>query len=561
MYDPNKRRIRGNRKYSEDEDKHQGGRAETLNDRLGRQLNQAVNNQFSGDQERKVAFDLSSRMTDLQAPILRFNLGINREVGEDIWSLRDAVRGVQIFGGIGSGKSSGSGATLARSYLKAGFGGIVLTSKIDEVDQWRKYAREEGREHELIVFEDGSRFQANPLAIEANRKSNVDALTLTNLFMEMHEVVESFSAGSKNSGSGDQFWDRTVKRFIGNAIGLLLLAKEEISVMNLRRVLVSALTNEELSNYNRLREAFQASEEGGEHDLLKEQLNSFMEDHYGLKLLGKASKLVDSSETKERFDLVKDYFLRMYPRLPVKTRAIVEESVYGLIEPFMNGVLRRHFSEGVSEELLPENTFQKGSIIVINFPVKEYGIAGLLAQSIYKRRWQEVVERRDTDVDPLPVFQWIDEAQYFLNEKDAEFQTTARSSRACTVYITQNISNYYAVIGGQNPRDRVNSLLGNLATKIFHTNNDYVTNNWAADTIGKTFQAQYSMNMNMEEINGSTNMSRSLQYQIEPQQFTILKGGGEENECLVEAVVTVAGKEWSNNKNFIMTTFDQNFRP
>ena len=529
MYDPNKKRG-------------------TLDD----QLSDASNtNSF---------LNLANRITDLQMPILRFNLSTHQEVDKDVWTLRDAVRGIQIFGGIGSGKSSGSGATVARSYLKAGFGGIVLTSKIDEVNQWRKYAKEEGREDELIIFEDGSLFQANPLAIEAARKGKVDAMTLTNLFMEMHEVVESYSAGGKSGGSSDQFWDRTVKRFISNAINLLLLANEEVSVMNLRRILVSALTKEELATYNRLRHDFQTSEEGTERDDLKEQLEVFMKAHYGLQVLSEASAHISSPEDEERYGFAKEYFLRMFPRLPEKTRAIVEESVYGLIEPFMNGVLRRHFSEGVSEELFPENTFKKGSIIVINFPVKEYGIAGLLAQSIYKRRWQEAVERRDTDEYPLPVFQWIDEAQYFLNEKDAEFQTTARSSRACTVYITQNISNYYAAIGGQNPRDRVNSLLGNLATKIFHTNNDYVTNNWAADTIGKTFQSQYSTNMNMEAVNGSTNLSKSLQYQIEPQQFTILKGGGEENDCQVEAVVTVAGKQWSNGKNFIMTTFDQNFK-
>ena len=154
---------------------------------------------------------------------------------------------------------------------------------------------------------------------------------------------------------------------------------------------------------------------------------------------------------------------------------------------------------------------------------------------------------------------WIDEAQYFLNEHDARFQTTARSSRACTVLITQNISNYYAAIGGANPKDKVNSLLGNLATKIFHGNNDSVTNNWAAETIGKTFRTSTSTSTNTESLSGNTTMSESLHYQIEPQQFTILKGGGVENHCKVEAIVTVAGKLWSNGKNFIKTEFDQNF--
>ncbi|MEM6395905.1 MAG: TraM recognition domain-containing protein [Bacteroidota bacterium] len=511
--------------------------------------------------EANSTLDLEGKIIDLKTPILNINLQVTRNGPWDSWTLRDAVRGVQIFGGIGSGKSSGSGATLAKAYIKSGFGFIVLTSKIDEVEAWKKYAREIGREDDLIVFEEGSDFQFNPLAYEASRKKRVDSLTITNLFMEMHEMVESFSPSGGKGGSKDQFWDRTVKRFINNAINLLLLAEEEISVINLRKIIVSALSKEELSSYNRLRNEHQSSESDSDRADIEVSLNQFMESHYCLKLLRGASMGVGQSKEKaEQYQFAKEYFLKMYPRLPEKTRAIVEESIYGLIEPFMSGILRKHFTEGVSRELLPENTFKKGSIIIVNFPVKEYGISGLLAQAIFKRRWQEVVERRNVEAYPLPVVQWIDEAQYFLNEKDAEFQTTARSSRACTVYITQNISNYYAVIGGSNPKARVDSLLGNLATKIFHSNNDYVTNNWASDTIGKTFQSQYSMNMNMEEINGSTNMSKSLQYQIEPQQFTVLKGGGEENDFLVEAVITVAGKEWKNGQNFIMMTFNQNFK-
>lgn len=58
--------------------------------------------------------------------------------------IRNAVTGVQIFGGIGSGKSSGSGKTLAYSFLKNGFGGIVLTGKIDETETWLKYAEATG---------------------------------------------------------------------------------------------------------------------------------------------------------------------------------------------------------------------------------------------------------------------------------------------------------------------------------------------------------------------------------------------------------------------------------
>ena len=52
------------------------------------------------------------------------------------WTIRHAVEGTHIFGGPGSGKTSGSGATIARAFLNAGFGGLVMTAKADERELW-----------------------------------------------------------------------------------------------------------------------------------------------------------------------------------------------------------------------------------------------------------------------------------------------------------------------------------------------------------------------------------------------------------------------------------------
>jgi len=47
----------------------------------------------------------------------------------DRFTLRHACDGVHIFGGIGSGKTSGSGKALAGTYLRAGMGRLVLCAK------------------------------------------------------------------------------------------------------------------------------------------------------------------------------------------------------------------------------------------------------------------------------------------------------------------------------------------------------------------------------------------------------------------------------------------------
>jgi hypothetical protein len=69
----------------------------------------------------------SSDTWPLDLPLVGFS---KREA--DVWTLGDAFQGVLIMGENGSGKTSGSGGLLARKYLKAGFGGLVLCFKTDE---------------------------------------------------------------------------------------------------------------------------------------------------------------------------------------------------------------------------------------------------------------------------------------------------------------------------------------------------------------------------------------------------------------------------------------------
>src|SRR5687767_13142327 len=70
----------------------------------------------------------------------------------DAWTIRDACEGVQVFGAIGSGKTTGSGAALARAYLRAGFGGLVMCAKPEERQLWQQYAEETGRSEHLVIF-------------------------------------------------------------------------------------------------------------------------------------------------------------------------------------------------------------------------------------------------------------------------------------------------------------------------------------------------------------------------------------------------------------------------
>ena len=236
----------------------------------------------------------------------------------------------------------------------------------------------------------------------------------------------------------------------------------------------------------------------------------------------------------------------------------IAESFLGIAEPFTNGMLKKYFAGELN--LYPEETHE-GKIIILNFAVKEYLDSGVYAQGIYKLLWQQATERRDIKKHPTPVFLWVDEAQLFLSDYDQIFQTTARSSRACTVFISQNISNYYVAIGGSNPQPKADSLLGNLGTIIFHSNNDSVTNEWASKLIGNDFMKMESegKTISYTNLNISTNKGSSAQLipQVIPKVFTQLRSGGKSNELVVDGVVTITGHTWSDGRNFRIAGFRQ----
>jgi type IV secretory pathway TraG/TraD family ATPase VirD4 len=493
---------------------------------------------------KRMTRKFSKNVTDLDHPLIAFS-----DEPEDIWTVRDAVRGVQIFGGIGSGKTSGSGQALAMAFLKAGFGGVILTGKVDETELWIDYAKRTGRTDDLVVFNEQSSYRFNPLDYELNRKGEGAGETenIVGLFTSLVRMGNRLNGGG--SGGGDDiFWELALQRCIKAAVDLLKLSKNELTVSNIAKVIREAPTDSNYQNdYDTLTAMSSSSDEA------YEELKKWAESSFTIHCMVWAESNEMSPKDRKAFVVAANYFLTDFATLSDKTRSAITEYFYAFANPFRSGLLAEFFAEDTSAAVMPEQTFE-GKIIILDFPVKKYLQLGIYAQAIYKRMWQQAVERRDTNAHPLPVFMWVDEAQYFLNEEDMMFQTTARSQKACSVFLSQNISNYYASIGGKNAHDRVNSLLGNLATKIFHANNDHVTNEWAANTIGKTFQSKSSLSLGDKE---STSLKDELHFQIEPQEFTMLRSGSEIYDYEVEGIMSVTGKVWSNGKNFIKTIFDQ----
>lgn len=461
---------------------------------------------------------------------------------DDPFTSRDAFEGVQIFGGIGSGKTSGSGAYLAKSFLSQGFGGLVLTAKTDEPDLWRDYAKSTGRSTDLLFFGEDYLPRFNALEYERSRPGRGAGFTenLVQLFDTLGRMNDA-SGGKGNAMNAGAFWRDEQRKIVRNAIDLLILGQFDVSFPTIQEIVLTAPQTP-----SQLKEA-----KWKKSSLCAIALEDAKE---------RCDKLELSIAQERDLKICSAYWEKEFPNLNEKTRSIIVSMVTGITDIFVRGLLRKLFSEDTT--LTPEDSF-RGRIIVLDLPQKLYNEVGVMAQVLFKFCWQRAVERRSIDTKTKPVFLWADEAQYFVNEHDVAFQTTARASRVSTVFLTQNLPNYIHRLGGSSgSQPLVNSLLGNLSTKIFHNNTCVQTNAYASRLFSTQWREEgtRSYSINKKESANSFGESSKVERRdvVEASEFSSLRKGGPNNNYEVEAIIHQGGKIFSaTGINALKTAFYQ----
>lgn len=527
----------------------------------------------------RIAMKPVSKMVDLDTPLLRLSR-------HDVFRVRDAVQGVCVTGSIGSGKSSGSGKTLAGAYLRAGMGGIVLCAKAGEAEAWRQYARLHGREHSLIEFNGRNGFAFNFLSYELSRLGPSGINSVIECLMR---IVEASRMASASPGrGGEHFWEDTTRQLLRNIIPMLYVAYGTVTMADIIRMVRAApRSTEQLAD-----PAWQG--------------RSFL-----FQTLGRAADRL--GDTHPLIGRTASFWTDEFATWDAKTQGNIAVSLTTVLDRFHSGWLEHAFCGQTT--LVPELTFH-GAIIVLDMPALTLNEDGIVAQQLFKYMWQRAVLARN-DLAPeqraRPVFLWADEAQYFINSYDAEFLSTARDALACPVFLSQSLPTFVARMPGEDARAKVDHLLGNFATKIWHSNACAHTNQWAADTVGRSLQryrnysagegTNTSLGMNMGEgmnenssfssggsyggggygsnwsagggqgysdnwgrnrgsgssSNVSHGYSEQMAYIIEPAQFgRMLKTGGPANGNQVSAVWYQAGRRFQvSGGNSMLASFNQ----
>ena len=392
-------------------------------------------------------------INDLDTPLLR----VNSE--GDALRVRDFFEGIFAFGATGSGKSSGVGIALLMAMMGVGWGGLILCAKPCEAERCIRAAQQCGRGDDVIIMRPGSGRHFNFIEHEMRRADGLgaDVFNLVSLMMVMVEAMRVALNQAQEEGG---FWISAMRELLANAIEPLIAATGRFRLDELMQFITTAPNRPE--------------------DMHDPEWCARSYWYWAMDQAHDAPRGPPMSEASRR--AVQDYWLGNFIRLDPKTRSNVVATLTATISPFLRGHLHEMFCTDTT--VVPELTHE-GAIIIVDCPIKTMGINGVMAALVMKYCWQRSIEARLVGPHTRPGFLYVDESQLFKLAYDLEFQGTARSALAATVYLTQNLSNYYATQPGRDPKAATDALLGNFQTKIFHTNTDVATNQYAADLIGK----------------------------------------------------------------------------
>jgi uncharacterized membrane protein YgcG len=453
----------------------------------------------------------------------------------DTFDVRHLLENTSITGQPGSGKTSGS-ATLARAILMTGASVLVLCAKPDERALWERYCAQTGRIGSLLIF-DGKRHRYNFIAAELERLGPGAINGVIELVLHIMESARSLSASARQGG--DVFWEDMVRLILRHSLPVVYQATGTISIESIIAFVRSApRSREEMAD-----PAWQA--------------RSFF-----TQCFAQAADRMDSTTGAQMVSFWRDE----WTGLDNKTRSNAAVSLTTTLDRFNHGWLREAFCTDCT--MMPE-LLAHGAVIVLDMPALTHMEDGILAQRLMKFVAQRVLLARPAlgrqHAERVAVI-WMDEAPVFVDSHDAKFLALCRSSRSCMVLMAQSYPSYYAVMGGENARDRVDQLLSNCATKIWHCNSCPITNKIAADTIGRSLQtrAGYSRNKGSSSQSGvtmgaGTNWGKNSSYggssshsgQGSSSGSTSSSGsssGGSDNWGRSRGVGSTDGESWSQNE-------------
>ena len=457
------------------------------------------------------------------------------------WTIGDSYAGSIILGGTGSGKSSGSLAVICKAMLGAGYGGLFLTSKVEDCATYTRYVRETGREDDLMVFSPESTLRYNFIADEQRHSASPVGLVenLSALLMTISELGDR-SGGASGGQDENKYFRLEGQRLCRNGLLVLVLSGLPVTIPDLHRLIVSAPQSPE-----------QVKSEAWQQSSLCFQR------------LQQADAAEKTESQRADFDLALSFFLTEWPALSSRTRSVVQSTLTSVTDILSRGACRDMLS-APSPNVSPSDMYE-GKVMIVDFPVLQYRDTGQTIQCILKYMWQRAHAKRDVGRHPRPTFIVADEAQLVLVDADQHFQAISRSTRTAVVYASQSISGMIDAFG-PNSEPQVHSLLTNLQTKLCHQQTDARTVQYFQELIGRSRQVMMSGNQSHgndwlaplfgDNEGSSAGFSENMDFELQAADFNALLKGGPPH-FMTEALVYQGGRPFPDGRTWRRVSIPQ----
>lgn len=384
---------------------------------------------------------------------------------------RGLYQNILVSGTIGTGKTASVMYPLTKQImfyknqdldLKAGM--LILDVKGNFYKQVLDFAKESGREDDIIIIELSGQTKYNPL-----HKPHIKPLVLAN---RIKVVLNLFTGKSATDG----YWIDKAELLIAECIKLCRLYNDgyvsfaEINkLVNNRTYLVNRIT------------------------MLVEDQD------------------IMTDEELEMFDTCRDYFENEYTNLAENTLSVIQSVVTQMTQFFYTDPeVRNSFCAPVEELsfLGFKEVIDKGKIVILKMNIAQYRNLAKTVAAYMKLDFQdEVLQRlvREDANTQRPVFMISDEYQEFVTATDAEFYAQSREPKCCTIVATQS---YTSLINTLKDRDTVRTVTQNLINKIWLRTDDLFTVEEAQKQLGK--EDKEKVTKSISESSGDVKKSRIL---------------------------------------------------
>lgn len=453
-----------------------------------------------------------------------------RLTDRDSYTLRDLTRNLSVFGGTGSGKSTGAGYQFGKAIaFSRNTAMLILASKPEDKEFWSSIFAEARRE--LLVVAPGGRHCFGVLDHEL--KAGGDTRDITQCLMTLGE---SLGRGEGNTNN-DPFWKEQNRRMLHNAIEVVKLATGRVDPWILQQFIVGAARAPA--------EMAMPEWRAGPHSML----------------LKRAHHAPKGATAQHDYDLARLYWTQEIPALNDRTRSSIEAGVMGLLHVMNVGLVRELIA---GDTTVTPKVLEEGTSILINMPIVAGDATATFVNTAWKYAVQRHILRRKAGRDDRVIVIWSDEFQKVANSYDAAFLAECRSHRGCLVALTQSIPGMFEAIGANGHAAK--SLLSNFLVKVFHAVGDPETAEFASSLLGNRLEVM---------TGGSTDFNRSVgdefwggsghtgsfnsEYQpiLQPNAFaTGLRTGGPP-DWVADAYVIKSGQPFASGEACILVPFAQ----